>query len=632
MSTGFKKVYPSVNRIMFDGGMNSKFARALLQDSESPECRNVRFEDGGVETRGGTTKLTSSTLGSFVGDGIYTRHTDDGQETMVVFGGARMYYWAGTTFATVPSATSVFTAGVRVGAAEQESYLFVNNGSTVAYKYNGDFTRHGIYPPTDTPTVTSNATGLLTGAYQWKVTNVNTGLVESDVSTATASLTLASATARIVLQTFAASYGVAARKIYRTVVSGSVYKLVGTVSNNTATTFDDNVADASLGANAPSDQSVPPAYNRIVYLAGRLFCNDVNNPNYLWWSEIDNPYVFKATNFIKVGDNTSDLIRGIEVFDNNILVNCVKSQHMIYMPDTDSANWLSVRLQSPYGSKSPYGCFEFDAQVMVPVLENGIFAGFAPVSGRAIQPSTTFLTVNSIQSLLASNPIEPDMLQIQNTYVGNISSIVFKNRAYISCTSGTAQTTNNRVWVFDFAPDKEGTRGRYAWSPDTGVEAAQFTIYANKLYFVTSTEPCYVNEYETSSYNDNGVAINSYFWTKEFTGDVARSIQSHKDFRAIKLLVANAGNYNMLLNYRLNSEIDDGNSQQINLNPGGSLWGTMIWGQDNWGGGMDESDKKISLGGARGERIQFRFSNNNTADQKFEVKGLRFFFNERGYR
>jgi len=38
------------------------------------------------------------------------------------------------------------------------------------------------------------------------------------------------------------------RKIYRTVAGGAVYFLVGTIADSTTTTFTDNVADGSLGA------------------------------------------------------------------------------------------------------------------------------------------------------------------------------------------------------------------------------------------------------------------------------------------------------------------------------------------------------------------------------------------------
>lgn len=45
---------------------------------------------------------------------------------------------------------------------------------------------------------------------------------------------------------------VTARKIYRTVAGGSIFKLVATVNNNTTTSYLDNIADASLGADAPA--------------------------------------------------------------------------------------------------------------------------------------------------------------------------------------------------------------------------------------------------------------------------------------------------------------------------------------------------------------------------------------------
>lgn len=45
---------------------------------------------------------------------------------------------------------------------------------------------------------------------------------------------------------------VTSRKIYRTVAGGSTYLLLATIANNTATTYTDNIADASLGAGAPS--------------------------------------------------------------------------------------------------------------------------------------------------------------------------------------------------------------------------------------------------------------------------------------------------------------------------------------------------------------------------------------------
>jgi hypothetical protein len=50
------------------------------------------------------------------------------------------------------------------------------------------------------------------------------------------------------------------RRIYRTAVGSTLYKLVGVIADNTTTTFTDNVADANLGAQAPLINTFNTAY------------------------------------------------------------------------------------------------------------------------------------------------------------------------------------------------------------------------------------------------------------------------------------------------------------------------------------------------------------------------------------
>ena len=493
---GFRKVYPPKNRLLHDGGKNNKFERSIIADNESPDCANVRFANGGVETRGGSTKLNTAAIGAFVGDGLYTRHSSDGSETMIAFAGGTAWGLSGTSFITIGSAQSVFTAGIRVGAAEYENHLFCGNGGVIPYKYNGTaWTRHGVYPPTTTSTVNSQATGLLTGGYQYKITNVNTALAESDVGPSTATLTVASGTIRVTLQTFAASFGVAARRVYRTTAGGTTFKRVATISDNTTTSYDDNIADASLGVTAPTDNGVPPNYQVICYHQNRLFVIDPANPNQIFYSNLGEPYTFGSTNYITAGDATFDLPKSIKVQENNLLITCVNSQFLVYMPTTDPTDWTVTRIQSPFGTKSPFGFFDFNKNIMFPAIQNNKFVGFAAISGIGVQPSATFLTVSTAGSLLQSEPIEPDMFLIQESYLQNISSIVFQNRAYIAVTYDTGNITNNRIYVYDFSSSDLSKKQQAAWSPDTGINAAQFTIYNGRLYFISNTATGFVYQY-----------------------------------------------------------------------------------------------------------------------------------------
>lgn len=109
------------------------------------------------------------------------------------------------------------------------------------------------------PTVANGAggTNLLTaGIYRWKVTFV-TASGETSAGTASAPLTVdpAAELPPALSAVPVGPTGTTSRKIYRTVAGGSVYKLSGSIANNSGTTYTDNIADASLGATAPTSNT-----------------------------------------------------------------------------------------------------------------------------------------------------------------------------------------------------------------------------------------------------------------------------------------------------------------------------------------------------------------------------------------
>lgn len=631
----FNVVYPPKGRMLFDGGLNTKFERTIIEENESPSCANVVFTNGAVETRGGSTRLNTFAIGSFVGDGLYTRRDVTTAETMVAFAGGSMWQLGTTTFTTVPSAQSVFTAGVRVGTSQYENYMFIGNGGITPYKYNGaTFTRHGIPAPTTTMSVASNGAGNLQGDYRYKVVFVNAAAAFGDVSPSTATFTATSTGSQLRVSSIPVaptSHGVSQRRLYRTDAGGSTYKFIATINDNSTTTYDDNIASSAAGTQAPTDNGEPPKYSVICYHQNRLFCNDTANPNYIWYSEIFEPYTFPSTNFIRVGDASSDLVRGLEVYNNGIVVQCENSTHMIYMPSTDDADWSTLRLLTPFGSKSPFGAFLYNNKLMVAAIQNQKFIGFAAISGTSIDPSSTLLTTGAAGSDMKSDRVEPDMFQVQETYVGNISSMVYKNKAYIALTYGDNNTTNNRVYVFDFSRSNLSKDQEASWSPVTGMNAAQFTVYNGSLYYIESTATGFVNRVETTSSNDNGSAIDSYFYTKELSGNPGDE-NLQKDFRKVKLLVEKAGAYNMNLSYRVDSDNGSGVTKQVDLTNPADTWGSKNWGDMVWGAGTAQEEIVIPLGQVTGKRIQFKFSNQNTAGQRFKVHGLNLTYNIKGRR
>jgi uncharacterized phiE125 gp8 family phage protein len=63
---------------------------------------------------------------------------------------------------------------------------------------------------------------------------------------------------------------VTARKLYRTAAAGSTYLLLATITNNTATTYTDNIADSSLGAQAPSVNTTDDPILSILVASARV--------------------------------------------------------------------------------------------------------------------------------------------------------------------------------------------------------------------------------------------------------------------------------------------------------------------------------------------------------------------------
>jgi uncharacterized protein (UPF0254 family) len=631
-----KRVYPSSTgqgKLFFDGGLSSKYDRSMIQDNESPDCLNVEFDDGGVGTRQGISQLNTTTVGTFACDGLFTRRADNSSETMVAFYGGRMYGLIGaSTFTSIPSATSVFTAGVDVYAVQAESYLFVGNGST-PYKYNEHFTRHGIPAPASALSAISLAVGPLSGDYRYKQTYVNSASVEGDVSPVMATFTATLATIQVTLQTAPASYGVNTRRLYRTETSAAVYKLVATIANNTVLTYNDTTLDAALGTTAPTDQGEPPNWSVAVYhpALSRLFVNDTTNPTLLWYSEAGNPYVFKSTNFSRMGDISGDPIRSVVLYDNALVVYGFERNYVGYFPSNDPTEWFFVQSKAAYGSDSPYGNVAYADKVFFAAMEKRKFAGFADFKGTTIAPSESFRTVNAIASDLTSDKIRPFTDTINEALTERIYSIVYKRKIYVSVVYGDNETENNRILVYDFSTTNLNKKQKYSWVPWSGMKARHFTIYNGDLYFGSANAVGFVYKMFNGTYADVGNAIDSYFWTKEYSGH-KEDTNYHKDFRFIHFLVSLLGAYNMILGYRLDSDVSETLDQDIYLDPGGSLWNVAKWGVDNWGGGRTQENVRVSLAVARGRRIQLKFSNNNTVNQGFKVQYATITYNLNGQR
>lgn len=177
----------------------------------------------------------------------------------------------------------------RMGYVRFRGKVLISTTTNGLWWYDGDTRtarKAGVVAPAAQPTGAVGAGGSLTGDYKLVYTFVNDQGHESNPSPASATVT---ATAdKIDWATIAVgATGTASRRLYRTTASGATYLFLTTIADNVTTTYTDDVADAALGAEVDSDNTVPPTNIRqILASQSRVFLVDMDGQT-VWASKID---------------------------------------------------------------------------------------------------------------------------------------------------------------------------------------------------------------------------------------------------------------------------------------------------------------------------------------------------------
>ena len=77
---------------------------------------------------------------------------------------------------------------------------------------------------------------------------------------------------------------------------------------------------------------------------------DASEPQYVYYSNLGDPFVFPSTNFIKVARGDGEKITGLGVHSNSVIVYKENSVWAIYMPDTTDTNWVLIKTDAKYGA------------------------------------------------------------------------------------------------------------------------------------------------------------------------------------------------------------------------------------------------------------------------------------------
>lgn len=264
-------------------------------------------------------------------------------------------------FLTSPSTVYTgLTAGKKCTFGILNDKLFISNGFDYPLVYDGTYVKE-MGAPTAKDLLVS---GGLTGTYYYAMTYVIDG-VEVILGTVSNTITVSSKSIDLDLPVGIATC--TQRKIYRTEAGGGTLKLVTTINDNTATTYQDNTVDGSLGVNIPSTNSSCPTPQFITVKDEKIIgAVNSNRPNYLYVTEFEVEMFFNTSGVYDVsgvGNDNSPLTGIIE--DYNQIV--VFSERHIYLADTSGLT-TSVKQTT-----SNVGCIDGFSIARIP--ENDILQG-----------------------------------------------------------------------------------------------------------------------------------------------------------------------------------------------------------------------------------------------------------------
>jgi len=130
----------------------------------------------------------------------------------------------------------------------------------------------GIDPPTAICTAADEGNpGNPDGTYSYKVTFLNDRGSESNAYDASTDVTIVTNKITVSAIPISDDPQVTQRRLYRTEDSATIYLLLATIDNNYDETYEDDIADTSLGAELATDNEAPPALSYIKEHEGLLY-------------------------------------------------------------------------------------------------------------------------------------------------------------------------------------------------------------------------------------------------------------------------------------------------------------------------------------------------------------------------
>jgi hypothetical protein len=334
-------------------GENNKLDDNELDLTKAVQAQNCDFESvpGAVVKRPPLGYYNTTSMGTGQVLGAFRFYLSSGTKKLLAVHGSSIYVGDDTTGAMTAIKTGL-TSGKRASFVVYKDLCYISNGYENVFVYDG-VTDVVWEMGACKATLTSGGSNLdSTGAYYYAVTFDTDAVITGALSN---TVTTSASYRKVTLSNIPLGpVGTANRKIFRTEGGGSTLKLLTTISDNTTTTYVDDVADASLGATMGAVTDDMPKGNKLKIHRERLFiAGDPNEPNKIYYSNPYLPHFIQQTaelDYMEIAPDDGDQIMDIPIV--NSIMFCVKRNTI-----------RRLHITTPVSGASPTQWYADDVQV-----------------------------------------------------------------------------------------------------------------------------------------------------------------------------------------------------------------------------------------------------------------------------
>lgn len=208
----------------------------------------------------------------------------------------------------------------------------------------------------DNWTVTGGALGALDGVYTWYATYDTIDGHETNAGPASNELTVRKEPAMLTAVPVSPDAQVTRRHIYRAGGALDGIYRVGTIENNTATTYTDSLSDEDAQTRhtlLPLDHDPPPAALGVARVGGRLLAwNSAAHPARYWWTPNHQPWFFPGSTDEEEGNwqDAGDPADGIQVVTEHKGAGWIYKERSIWRLGGDPDRTDPVQTNADFGA------------------------------------------------------------------------------------------------------------------------------------------------------------------------------------------------------------------------------------------------------------------------------------------